>query len=110
MPAGRADHAPAFAALGDATRLAIVSKLAKGAGQSITELTEGASVTRQAITKHLRVLQGAGLVRSERIGREVVFQLEPVGCSARAARGARRALSLQVKLGPRVHDFVINAG
>jgi DNA-binding transcriptional ArsR family regulator len=77
MPAGRADHAPAFAALGDATRLAIVSKLAKGAGQSITELTEGASVTRQAITKHLRVLQGAGLVRSERIGREVVFQLEP---------------------------------
>src|SRR6266850_3542441 len=77
MPAGRADHAPAFAALGDATRLAIVSKLAKGAGQSITELTEGASVTRQAITKHLSVLQGAGLVRSERIGREVVFQLEP---------------------------------
>ena len=77
MSAGRADHAPAFAALGDATRLAIVSKLAKDAGRSITELTEGASVTRQAITKHLRVLQGAGLVRSERIGREVVFQLEP---------------------------------
>ncbi|TMH73124.1 MAG: winged helix-turn-helix transcriptional regulator [Betaproteobacteria bacterium] len=77
MSATRAEHAPRFAALGDATRLAIVAKLAKGAAQSITQLTEGAGVTRQAITKHLRVLEAAGLVRREPIGREMLFLLEP---------------------------------
>ena len=60
-----------------ASGLAIVAKLAKGAAQSITQLTEGAGVTRQAITKHLRVLEAAGLVRREPIGREMLFLLEP---------------------------------
>jgi DNA-binding transcriptional ArsR family regulator len=77
MSATRAEHASLFAALGDATRLAIVARLAKGAAQSITQLTAGAGVTRQAITKHLRVLEAAGIVRREPIGREMVFLLEP---------------------------------
>src|SRR5438128_1087028 len=69
--------APVFAALGDETRLSLVGKLSGGAPRSITELAEGAKVTRQAITKHLRVLEGAGLVRSVREGRASLFQLEP---------------------------------
>jgi DNA-binding transcriptional ArsR family regulator len=43
---------------------------------SITTLTAGSSVTRQAISKHLRVLEGAGVVRGRRRGRESIWQLE----------------------------------
>jgi DNA-binding transcriptional ArsR family regulator len=68
--------APVFAALGDATRLRIVAKLASGP-HSITELTADEEVTRQAITKHLTVLAGAGLVDDERRGRERVYRLVP---------------------------------
>jgi DNA-binding transcriptional ArsR family regulator len=69
--------APIFAALGDEIRLSLVAKLSGGEPRSITQLTEGSRVTRQAITKHLRVLEGAGLVRSAREGRESLFQLQP---------------------------------
>lgn len=69
--------APAFAALGDPNRLRIVARLCDAGPQSIAGLTEGADVTRQAITKHLRLMQDAGLVRSARVGREVVWELEP---------------------------------
>jgi DNA-binding transcriptional ArsR family regulator len=69
--------APVFAALGDETRLALLGKLSGGGALSISELTEGATVSRQAITKHLRVLEGAGLVRGIRRGRESLFELEP---------------------------------
>jgi DNA-binding transcriptional ArsR family regulator len=65
-----------FAALGDETRLAIVGRLSSGGPQSITELTAGSAVTRQAITKHLDVLAGAGLVRDARRGRERIWDLE----------------------------------
>src|SRR5262245_17654644 len=77
--AARALHrsAPVFAALGDQTRLAIVMKLAGGTLLSISRLSEGSPITRQAVTKHLRVLQDAGLVRSVRRGRENLFELEP---------------------------------
>ncbi len=68
---------PVFAALGDETRLALVVRLSGGSALSITSLTEGSALTRQAITKHLRVLQGAGLVRGVRRGRENLFELEP---------------------------------
>jgi DNA-binding transcriptional ArsR family regulator len=71
-----AQRAPVFAALGDETRLRIVSRLVEGAPLSITALSTGEPVTRQAITKHLRVLQEAGLVRSERRGREQLWELE----------------------------------
>jgi DNA-binding transcriptional ArsR family regulator len=70
-------HAPVFAALGDETRLQLVEKLAAGSPLSISALTEGTDVTRQAITKHLRVLEEAGLVRNIRQGRESLFELEP---------------------------------
>ena len=59
-----------FAALGDETRLRIVSRLGERGRLSIVTLTEGTRVTRQAISKHLRVLEDAGLVRSPRQGRE----------------------------------------
>ena len=51
-----------FAALGDDTRLLLIAKLCSGQPHSISELTEGSKLTRQAITKHLRVFEGAGLV------------------------------------------------
>jgi len=70
-------HVPVFAALGDATRLALVTKLADGRPHSISQLTEGSAVTRQAITKHLRVLETVGMVRSVRMGRESLFEFDP---------------------------------
>jgi DNA-binding transcriptional ArsR family regulator len=69
--------APIFAALGDETRLRLISRLCSGGAASIARLTAGSSVTRQAITKHLRVLAGAGLVRSRRSGRERLWELRP---------------------------------
>lgn len=56
---------------------------------SITRLTAGSHVTRQAITKHLRVMEGAGLVRSNRHGRETVWQLD-----SQRLEDARRYLDL----------------
>ena len=72
-----ADSAAIFSALGDETRLGLVARLGSGGPQSIARLTGDARVTRQAITKHLLVLARAGLVRSERQGRETRWELEP---------------------------------
>ena len=71
-----ADSAPLFAALGDETRLRLVARLCDGGPTSIAKLTEGFAITRQAITKHLRVMEEAGLVHSAQAGRESVWQLE----------------------------------
>lgn len=68
--------APVFAALGDATRLALISRLGAGGPQSIARLAAQAPVTRQAITKHLRVLSDAGLVRSTKEGRERIWRFD----------------------------------
>src|SRR3954453_6375225 len=80
VPAGWR-RAPAFAALfatlGDATRLSIVARLSSGGPRSIAELTAGSKLTRQAITKHLRVLERAGMVRCQRAGRESRYALDP---------------------------------
>jgi|SRR5579864_763034 len=73
----RRTHALVFAALGDATRLLLVAKLCNGQPYSISQLTEGSKLTRQAITKHLRVLESAGVVRSVRSGRESLFEFHP---------------------------------
>jgi DNA-binding transcriptional ArsR family regulator len=70
------EYAALFAALGDETRLALVAKLSKGRPQSISELTKGSRLTRQAVTKHLRVLESAGIVRSAYSGRENRFELD----------------------------------
>ena len=77
LAAARRVHAPVFAALGDATRLSLVAKLCEGSPQSIARLTEGSNLTRQAISKHLRVLQGAGIVESVRVGRESQYEFKP---------------------------------
>lgn len=69
--------APVFAALGDEQRLRLVARLCHKGPQSIARLTEGGDVTRQAVTKHLRVLEAAGLARGERSGRETLWALEP---------------------------------
>jgi DNA-binding transcriptional ArsR family regulator len=71
-----------FAALGDRTRLGLVTRLSNGGPASIADLTEGTQVTRQAVTKHLQVLAGAGLTRSHRRGRERVWQLQPARLEA----------------------------
>jgi DNA-binding transcriptional ArsR family regulator len=72
-----AGPAPLFAALGDETRLHLVDRLSAEGPLSITRLTADSSVTRQAVTKHLRVLAEAGLTRSTHVGRETIWELEP---------------------------------
>jgi DNA-binding transcriptional ArsR family regulator len=72
-----ASRALLFAALGDQTRLSLIGKLSKGPPRSISQLAEGSPLTRQAITKHLRVLEGAGVVQSMRVGRESLFEFRP---------------------------------
>jgi len=69
--------AHAFAALGDRTRLSLLARLARGGPCSISQLTHGSRLTRQAITKHLRVLERVKIVRSVRSGRHALFQLDP---------------------------------
>jgi DNA-binding transcriptional ArsR family regulator len=70
-------RATVFAALGDETRLSVLTRLCDGMPQSISRLTAGTNLSRQAVTKHLRVLANAGVVRSVRIGRESLFELQP---------------------------------
>jgi DNA-binding transcriptional ArsR family regulator len=70
-------RASVFAALGDETRLSVLTRLANGRAQSISRLTAGTNLTRQAVTKHLRVLEDAGVIRCLRVGRESRFALAP---------------------------------
>ncbi len=80
MPSAAAvlrSRASIFAALGDETRLGLLAKLTDGEPLSISRLTEGTRLTRQAVTKHLRVLEGAGVVQSIKTGRESRFALDP---------------------------------
>jgi DNA-binding transcriptional ArsR family regulator len=71
------DTASLFAALGDRTRLSLLTKLSDGQTRSIAGLSAGTDLTRQAVTKHLRVLEEAGLVISSRVGRESQFAFRP---------------------------------
>ncbi len=66
-----------FAALGDETRLGLMGTLSSHGPLSITKLTAGSAITRQAVTKHLNVLANAGFVRDVRRGREHIWELEP---------------------------------
>src|SRR5690348_12580807 len=72
-----AGAANVFSALGDPTRLALVARLCDGSRRSIAQLSDGQPLSRQAISKHLRVLEDAHVVRSERAGRESLFVLNP---------------------------------
>jgi DNA-binding transcriptional ArsR family regulator len=69
--------APVFAALGDAVRLKLVARLSDGRQYSITQLAEGIELSRQGVTKHLHVLNKAGIVSREIVGRESRFTLQP---------------------------------
>jgi DNA-binding transcriptional ArsR family regulator len=81
--------APVFAALGDEMRLRLVAALCMGGAMSITQLTTGTDISRQAITKHLGVLASAGLVRDVKVGRERLWEFEPTQLDE-----ARRTLEL----------------
>lgn len=69
--------APIFAALGDATRLQLLGRLVDGQPRSIAQLADGLDLTRQGVTKHLRVLERAGIVRARAVGRESRFTYVP---------------------------------
>lgn len=73
----RRRQASVFAALGDETRLALLAKICEGYQVSITQLASASPLTRQAITKHLRVLEKAGVVHGVRAGRQSLFELHP---------------------------------
>ncbi len=86
-----ADAAPVFAALGDPTRLALISRLDDGTPRSISQLADGMPLTRQGVSKHLRVLELAGIVAGRRVGRESRFVLQPDKISAAETYLARAA-------------------
>jgi DNA-binding transcriptional ArsR family regulator len=71
------NFAPVFAALGDETRLRLIAALCVGGAMSISQLTSGTDLTRQAITKHLAVLAHAGLARDVKVGRQRLWEFEP---------------------------------
>ena len=81
--------APIFAALGDEMRLRLIAALCVGGAMSITQLTSGTEITRQAVTKHLDVLAAAGLVRDVKVGRERLWEFEPAQLDE-----ARRSLEM----------------
>jgi DNA-binding transcriptional ArsR family regulator len=70
-------RAPLFDALGDPNRLRIISRLCDGGPCSTTEVTQVVSVSRQAATKHLLLLEAVGLVSSQRRGRERIWRMQP---------------------------------
>lgn len=74
-----------FAALGEPTRIQLLGRLGDGAPRSIARLAEGMPVSRQALTKHLRVLQNAGLASAKRDGRETLYRIDPAGLLAAEA-------------------------
>lgn len=76
MPSSEA-AAPLFAALADPTRLALLERLADGAPRPMVALAAGRSLSRQAIAKHLAVLDRAGLVDRRPAGRETLYALRP---------------------------------
>src|SRR6188768_4076376 len=86
------EPAAIFAALGDATRLRLIARMSDAGPLSIASLADGFDISRQAISKHLRVMSDAGLARSGRRGRETVWQLEQDGLAE-----ARRYLRLIAK-------------
>jgi DNA-binding transcriptional ArsR family regulator len=81
--------APIFSALGDETRLRLIALLCDGGTMSITQLTSGTDITRQAVTKHLHVLANAGLMHDSKVGRERLWEFEPTQLEE-----ARRSLEM----------------
>ena len=67
-----------FKALADSSRRSLLDRLHARNGQSLAELCDGLDMTRQAVTKHLAILEGANLVTTIRHGREKLHYLNPV--------------------------------
>jgi DNA-binding transcriptional ArsR family regulator len=67
-----------FRALADASRRQLLDRLHHRNGQTLNELCEGLAMTRQAVTKHLAILEGANLVATLKHGREKLHYLNPV--------------------------------
>lgn len=82
---------PVFAALGDEVRLALVRQLGGDGPASLNQLCDGKQISRQAVSKHLKVLADAGLVRGTRRGRESIYELRPAKVDS--ARQALDAIS-----------------
>lgn len=74
-----------FRALADPTRRSIFERLASGGEQTVRALTDGGAVSQPAVSKHLRVLKVAGLVRDRPEGRLVHYRAEQAGLTALAA-------------------------
>jgi DNA-binding transcriptional ArsR family regulator len=83
------EYAQVFFAMGDKTRLRIITALCVGGAFSISQLTSNTQITRQAVTKHLQVLAEAGLVKDLKVGRERLWQFDPTQLEA-----ARRSLEI----------------
>ena len=81
-PALKPELAQLFAALGEPTRIGVVDRLRDGSEQSITSIATELPISRQALTKHLKVLEAAGIASSRRLGRETVYRIDPVGLVA----------------------------
>lgn len=69
--------ADAFQAMADPTRRAILDRLRAGGGAPVATIAAGFQMSRPAISKHLRVLREARLVREERAGRQRIYRLDP---------------------------------
>ncbi|HEY5286206.1 MAG TPA: metalloregulator ArsR/SmtB family transcription factor [Solirubrobacteraceae bacterium] len=85
MPISNRDVDRLFEALADERRRAILSELVRRPGASATDLAQGAQVSRQAISKHLSALSGAGLVERRRRGRFVAYRVTPASLFAALA-------------------------
>ena len=87
-----------FAALADPTRLRLLDLLAADGEATATTLAGHVPVSRQAVVKHLAVLDRAGLVEARRSGREVRYAVRPHGLSAAASWLATRAAEWDTRL------------
>ncbi len=79
-----------FEALADEHRRVILDRLRRQNGQTLTQLCDGQNISRQAVTKHLKVLEEADLVLTARRGREKLHYLNPVPLHAVAMRWLRQ--------------------
>jgi DNA-binding transcriptional ArsR family regulator len=77
VPGSDSEDGDVFAALADPTRRHLLDRLSAEGPMSATELARDYPVSRQAVVKHLSTLTGAGLLRPERHGREVLYGVEP---------------------------------
>jgi DNA-binding transcriptional ArsR family regulator len=84
------DDDAVFKALADGSRRQLLDRLHERNGQTLGELCQGLSMTRQAVAKHLAVLEAANLVATQRQGREKLHFINPVPIGQIAERWIRK--------------------